>query len=271
MRATALPHNSLLVHVTVLQLAAWQPEGDLLPTIRNAVEQNPATQVVTLPSHYLPVGQPTHSDRLQTLAQELDIVIMSTGYGVDAGEDHLHLASLISRHGVVVLNRTSAPTAGLDCGVDHPFDVAMVEVGSRTVNGEPRNRTGGTIIGIGMLLNREWECFHGARALMLKQADIILVAGGAAPAAGAPIMALYTRAWENVLSVVLTNPASTGGSQVGFSSFFILSLLMPHCTFRKMPSITRITRTSAVIDDVTRMVTSRHIRHTSASRTRRQA
>ena len=218
--------TSLHVHVTALQLPTAGSSGGtaakLDAAVRAAVREHPHTQLVTLPSHYLPVGQPVAPASLRALAKELRVSIVSTGWTLSkSGNASVHFAAVIGQDGAVVLNRSSATASdsALDCGVEQGFDVAMLQLSSSISNdpipGSPAAPPAAAPppVGIGLLLGREWECFHGPRALMLKQADIILVSGNQAPKAGAPTMALYTRAWENVLGLLLTNPSEAGGTQ----------------------------------------------------------
>lgn len=200
-RVWSLPLRWLLL-VTALQLLTkgnGTTTSALEAAVRTALQEHPRTQVVTVPSQYLAQGVDVAAPEIGGLAKELQVALMVTGFTATSTSDqqHQHFAVLFNQDGVVVLNRTSVPTKELDCGVEsNPFDVAMVQISSRrgygsngaktnaTISGDANN--GGTTItvGIGMLLNREWECFHGPRVLMLRQVDLILVAGAAAPLPG---------------------------------------------------------------------------------------
>lgn len=192
--------TEVVVRVTALQLLTkgnGTTTSALEAAVRTALQEHPRTQVVTVPSQYLAQGVDVAAPEIGGLAKELQVALMVTGFTGGADQQHQHFAVLFNQDGVVVLNRTSVPTKELDCGVEsNPFDVAMVQISSRrgydsngaktnaTISGDTNN--GGTTItvGIGMLLNREWECFHGPRVLMLRQVDLILVAGAAAPLPG---------------------------------------------------------------------------------------
>ena len=188
--AAASPTSPPPFSITALQLTGngVGTTSTLEAAVRDAAKKNPQTQLVSLPSHWLHRGVNVAAPEIGALAKQMKIAILSTGFGSGSSAE-AHLAVLFNQDGEVVLNRTSVATKELDCGVDQPFTVAHLAIGGGL----------NSSVGIGVLQNREWECFHGPRALMLKQADVILVAGTDAPLPGAPTMALYTRAWENVL------------------------------------------------------------------------
>jgi predicted amidohydrolase len=244
------------------------------------------SELLLLPASYF-AASVSIVQTIVPLCRELGVAMMGTGWTTN-GQDN---AVLVDRTGTLILNHTSVrvvlpPASGsgsvdaaktlaeskqqnpdfkgstatnglawpagttLDCGSS--FQVAQLQL--------QLNRT----VGIGMLLNREWECFQGPRALMLGGVDLVVVGGGsyggsnvyggggdnagntAAPTfqkehqgatalSVAATMALYTRAWENVVGIALTNPAEVGGSQAylgvkGTSNGIGVTLLKPTAT-----------------------------------------
>lgn len=208
------------LRVAVLQIARGSGNG--LTPAAQALRQSKSTtagsaQIAVLPGRFLDLSA-LAVDALAPIARELAMGVLSTGETADG----THAAVLIGPDGSVLLNRTVPAGSALDCGGgggDHGgaagvendgFAVAKMVL--PTTNGSGVN--GSTELSVGVLLDREWECFHGSRVLMLRGADLVLVAGsGLPPSDGAPQLALRTRAWENVLAVVLAQSATYGGSQ----------------------------------------------------------
>lgn len=230
------------VTLSVLQLEVGVPTTSL-DGVTAAIRAAKAggAQLAVLPGGFFTLGPNDSPSVLAHVAEEESIAVVSTGATAEGGRQ----AVLLGSDGTVLLNRSSTdtglwsttdpgatastnhpqdhqqklgrrsstavegvnrsyrdPQGDLDCGKD--FDVARLPVPGRP----------GQTVGVGLLLDREWECFHGPRALMLAGADVVIVVGsGPAPGEGAPQMALYTRAWENVLAIVLAQPAGAGGSQ----------------------------------------------------------
>ena len=206
------------LRVAVLQITRGSGSGLSQATqfLRDAKSTSSA-QIAVLPGRFLDMSaQGVAVDALAPIARELAMGVLSTGETADG----THVAVLIGADGNVLLNRTLPAHGALNCGgggtgvasgvVNDGFAVARMVL--PTTNGSGVN--GSTEVSVGVLLDREWECFHGSRVLMLRGADVVLVAGsGLPPSDGAPQLAMRTRAWENVLGVVLAQSATYGGSQ----------------------------------------------------------
>ena len=199
------PDKPSLLRVSLLQLQTGNsPISTATTAFKDAANQG--AHIAVLPSGWLLSNDTEGFEKLRASANLLNIAVIITTQTSTTLKATLVdcMGKILSTHEKVKDRKDGVP---LTSTVFKAVQLTVPEIGK---------------VGIGMLLEREYEFFHGPRVLMLQGAEIVLVSGRTESSTSsissklleqASHQAFYTRAWENVLGIGLVNGnISHGGS-----------------------------------------------------------
>ena len=192
------PHKPLLLRVSLLQLHKGDSPISTATTAFNAAA-NQGAHIAVLPSGWLLSNDAEGFEQLRASAKLSNIAVIITTQTTTTLQAFLVdcTGTVVSTHQKIKDENDGVPRTSTEFKA---VQLAVPGIGD---------------VGIGMLLEREFEFFHGPRVLMLQGAEIVLVSGGTGSPSKSSTSnkAFYTRAWENVLGIgLVSGNTSHGGS-----------------------------------------------------------
>ena len=200
-------NETVLLRVSLLQLQHGDsPVSTATTAFKDAAFKG--AHIAVLPAGWLKSNNTEGFEKMRAAANHFNIAVIITTTKTTTTTTTLK-ATLIDCTGKTVL--THQKVSDGEGGV--PTTSTDFKAVQLTIPGVGR-------VGVGMLLEREYEFFHGPRVLMLQGAEIVLVSGGVGHTAPPPPIqptasetaltrashqAFYTRAWENVLGIGLVS------------------------------------------------------------------